>query len=341
MISLAIKYRPKRFDEVVAQKYIKEILSSQIEDKAFRNAYLFTGGAGTGKTTTARIMANEINEFKGAPIEIDAASNNGVDNIRMLIDDARYKSLDSKHKIYILDEVHMLSTSAWNAMLKILEEPPENTVFILCTTDPQRIPATILSRVQRFDFTRIPHDLIVDRLKYIINEEGGIDYDTEALDYIARLADGGMRDAITMMDKVIGYAGTVYVDDVQQALGTPNYQVFIDLIRCVLYSNGSDMLKIIENIHMSGKDLKLSMRSFCDFVLDVCKFFITSSIELTVIPKSFEAELKKLIKEADYDFFLYMLDEMCKMNSAIKWESSPKPVIQATLLVMCKEDIDE
>jgi DNA polymerase-3 subunit gamma/tau len=171
METLAVKYRPSVFAEVIGQESIKQILQDQISTKTHKNCYLFTGGAGTGKTTCARIFANEINNGKGSFIEIDAASNNGVDNVREIIDNAKYKSLDSEYKIYIIDECHMLSTGAWNAMLKILEEPPAKTVFILCTTDPQKIPNTILSRVQRYDFQRISLDGIISRLEYIINCE--------------------------------------------------------------------------------------------------------------------------------------------------------------------------
>ena len=170
--TLAVKYRPKVFEDVTEQGYIKDILRNQINNDEIKNAYLFCGGAGTGKTTTARIFANEINEGQGNPVEVDAASNNGVEQVRTIIDDAKFKALDSKYKVYIMDECHMLSTGAWNAMLKLLEEPPKTTIFILCTTDPQKIPATILSRVQRYDFQRISFEGIVKRLEYILQQEG-------------------------------------------------------------------------------------------------------------------------------------------------------------------------
>ena len=215
MINLANKYRPQTFKDVVCQDSVMTILSSQIKNKDFKQAYLFTGGAGTGKTTTARIFGKEVNEHKGRLIEIDGASNNGVDNIRLLIDDCKMKPIDSKYKVYIIDECHMLSIGAWNAFLKVLEEPPKHVIFILCTTDPQKIPSTILSRVQRFDFKRIPTPKIVERLQYIIQEENEemmkgeepvIYSEYDALEYIAKLADGGMRDSITMLDKVLGYS---------------------------------------------------------------------------------------------------------------------------------------
>ena len=341
MASLATIYRPKTFDEVVGQEYIKAILQSQINAGEFKNAYLFVGGAGTGKTTTARIVANEINNHEGNPIEIDGASNNGVENVRNIIDDCKYKSLDSKYKIYIIDECHMLSTGAWNAMLKVLEEPPKDTIFILCTTDPQKIPATILSRVQRFDFRRIPTAQIVERLKLILVYEGedlAEGAEEAALEYIAKIADGGMRDSITMLDKVLGYTSEVTMENVIEALGAPDYSKFIDLLRYILYSELKLMIETIENFHMSGKDLKLTMRNFCDFVLDVCKYIATKNLTLTAVPDMFKDDIDRLIEQADYDFFLYVLDEMSKLNSMIKWEPNPKPIIQATFLLLTKED---
>lgn len=172
--SLAIKYRPKNFSDVVEQGSTIAILTNQINTNSVKSAYLFVGGAGTGKTTSARIFANMINKGEGTPIELDAASNNSVEDIRRLTEDAQTQSIDSEYKVFILDEVHSLSNQAWQAMLKTLEEPPAKSIFIFCTTDPQKIPNTILSRVQRYNFQRISHKGIVDRLKYIIEQEGGV-----------------------------------------------------------------------------------------------------------------------------------------------------------------------
>lgn len=173
MQALAIKYRPSTFDDVTEQESIKTILQQQLESKQIQHCYLFVGGAGTGKTTTARIFANEINNGEGNPIELDAASNNSVDDMRDLIQQSQTKSLTSEYKVFIIDECHMITVQGWNAILKLIEEPPAKSIFIFCTTDPQKIPKTILSRVQRYDFQRISQQGIVDRLLYILECENG------------------------------------------------------------------------------------------------------------------------------------------------------------------------
>jgi len=171
MQSLAIKYRPKSFDDVVEQSTIKAILWEQIDSREFQHCYLFVGGAGTGKTTCARIFANEINDGQGSPIELDAASNNSVDDMRDLIQQSQTKSLNSEYKVFIIDECHMITVQGWNAILKLIEEPPAKSIFIFCTTNPERIPRTILSRVQRYDFQHISLDGIINRLEYILQQE--------------------------------------------------------------------------------------------------------------------------------------------------------------------------
>jgi DNA polymerase-3 subunit gamma/tau len=342
VINLANKYRPRAFRDVVAQGYVKQILLNQLETGEIKHAYLFCGGAGTGKTTSARIFAKEVNNGEGTPIEIDAASNNGVENVRDIIEDSKFKSLDSKYKVYIIDEVHMLSTGAFNALLKTLEEPPAGTIFILCTTDPQKIPATIMSRVQRFDFTRISVNDIVSQLKYILeseNAEGAsYDYDIEALRFIAKLANGGMRDAITRLEKVLDYTDYVTVQEVADALGTPDYETFVNLTNTILSNSTSDALKLLDEFHMSGKDLKLTMRNYTNFLVDVCKYFLTKDLELTNLPDHLEEDLADIRNSTGYSILLWMLEEMNSLNSTIKWEPNAKPIIEAQILLMTQED---
>lgn len=340
MNNLANKYRPTKFEDVRAQDASTGILKSQLQQGDYRNAYLFCGGAGTGKTTTARIFANEINKGQGNPIEIDAASNNGVDNIRDIIADSKFKSLDSEFKVYIIDEVHMLSIGAFNALLKTLEEPPEGTIFILCTTDPQKIPATILSRVQRFNFKRIRPEVIVSQLAYILemeNEDGfHYTYKKDALEYIAKLADGGMRDAITMLDKVTGYTNEITLSEVQEALDAPDFKVYHDLWKAITGGDSETCLSIIETAHMNGKDLKLFIRNFADFALDICKYQITKNMTLTSLPESEEELLKDC--NTNYNTSANLMKSLNKLYADIKWDSNPKTMIQAFMIMACLEE---
>ena len=272
MEALATKYRPRTFDDVTEQGAVKVILEQQLKSGEVKNAYLFCGGAGTGKTTCARIFANEINQDRGNPLELDAASNNSVDDIRNIIQQAKVQSMDSEYRIFILDEVHALSNNAWQAMLKLLEEPPKKSIFIMCTTDPQKIPKTILSRVQRFDFKRISQKGICDRLHYILSNEFGADTAyfavDEAISYIAKIADGGMRDAITLLDKCLAYSKELTVENVIQALGTVDYEVFFELTDEINNKRAGGVIKVIELVHAGGKDLKQFIKDYLSFLLD-------------------------------------------------------------------------
>ena len=292
-IPLANKYRPKTFDDVSEQTAIKTIIENQIKNEDLRNAYLFCGGAGTGKTTCARIIANMINGGKGNPIELDAASNNSVEDVRRIITDSKYKSMDSKYKIYIIDECHSLSNAAWQAFLKLLEEPPKLTVFMFCTTDPQKIPKTILSRVQRYNFQRISKDGIVNRLKYIIREENIetapnliITYQEEALEYIAKQAQGGMRDAITTMDKCLAYSKDLTIKNVVDVLssGVTPYDLSNFTIE-IMNRNMNGALDQLNKFYMSGMDMSLLVSSYFDFLLNLQKYLILRSYDVSNLPK--------------------------------------------------------
>lgn len=344
--TLAVKYRPHTFEDVVEQGAIIDILNDQIKTGTFKQAYLFCGPAGCGKTTAARIFANDINKGKGNPIEVDAASNNGVDNVREIIDGARRKALDSDYKVYIIDECHMLSTGAWNAMLKLLEEPPKTTVFIMCTTDPQKIPATILSRVQRYNFSKISLDSIINRLKFIIeaenndimNREGpdtSIYYDPSAISYIAKMADGGMRDAITMLDKCISLSEELTVENVVRALGTVDYQIHFNLLLNLSTGAEKTAIQIIEEVYNSGKDLKQFIKQFQYFVLDVCKYKMFGGFEFINIPDL--PEYRDALNDEDLERDLSVLEWVRGVNSEIKWESNPKAIVQTAILLYGKE----
>ena len=302
--------------------------------------YITDGYTVTHNTTDARIFANEINEGKGSPIELDAASNNSVDDIRRIIEDAKYKSMTSKYKVYLIDEAHMITNAGWNAFLKTCEEPPANTVFIMATTDPQKIPNTILSRVQRYDFRKISFNGIVNRLKYIIeneNSEGAnITYTDDAIEYIAKLCDGGMRDSITTLDKCLSYNNNLTLENVTKALGTVNYDILFDLTDYVYNYDTNNVIETIESIYMSGANIKQFIKDYTLFVLDLCKYGLNKSFNYVQIPSLYKNRLDKYDNNA-YAFFVQLLGEMTKLSTNIKWESSPKPTIESTFILLCQK----
>ena len=302
---LANKYRPKKFEDVSEQGAIKTIIENQIKSNDIRNAYLFCGGAGTGKTTCARIVAGMINEGQGNPIELDAASNNSVDDVRRIITDSKFKSMDSKYKIYIIDECHSLSNAAWQAMLKLLEEPPKSTVFIFCTKDTQQINGTILSRVQRYNFQRISKEGIVKRLKYIIDSENeemcekcgndfapgeyeanAIIYEDEAIEYIAKQAQGGMRDAITTLDKCLQYNNNLSLQNVVTVLssGVTPYELF-DFTLLLLNKDSKKALDMLNSFFMSGIDMNLLLNMYFEFLLNIQKYLVLGDKSISNLPE--------------------------------------------------------
>ena len=334
--SLASKYRPKTFEDVCAQKPIIQILKTQLKNRDFKNALLFCGSSGCGKTTCARIFANEINQGFGEPIEIDAASNNGVENIRTITKSANERALDGEYKIYIIDETHALTAQSWQAFLKCLEEPPKYTIFIFCTTDPQKIPETILNRVMRFNFTRIPIEQIKDRLKYICEQEH-FSAQEDAIDYIARISDGGMRTAISLLDKVASYDNNITIDNTLNALGNFSYAVFLKLLLAVLKKDEQQVLKIISEYYDAGNDMKLLVNQFLMFCLDVDKYLIFKSCDMTKIPATMESSLQQIsaIENAPKIIASY-LDVLLNLKNLIKNDVSPKGSIEVTFLRMAR-----
>ena len=351
--ALALKYRPKSFKDLTEQESIKKILSTQISTGTIKNGYLFTGPAGCGKTTSARIFAQMINSGKGTPIELDAASNNSVDDIRSICEQAQTRALDSEYKIFILDEVHVLSNQAWQAMLKTLEEPPMKSIFILCTTNPEKIPQTILSRVQRYNFQKIGLEGIVNRLIAILEAEsdefcdykgndfmsheeymmeGGYDWDIQAIHLIAKLANGGMRDAITLMDKCLSYSHNLTEDNVVAALGVADYSTMFQLNDAIFCSKIMDVLTVIDGVYNSGVDLKQFMKTYFEFILDISKYDLMESFEYIKIPSTYKDILDGYGRQ-DYDLLSELLKELVDINHNIKWEKDCKPYIEARLLL--------
>lgn len=338
--ALAIKYRPKTWHDVTEQSSTKIILQQQLESGEVKNAYLFCGPAGCGKTTCARIFASDINSGQGNPIELDAASNNGVDDVRNIIQQAKTKSLDSEYKIFIIDECHALSNSAWQAMLKIIEEPPAKSIFIFCTTDPQKIPKTILSRVQRYDFQRISQEGIVSRLHLILYHEDIYD-DSNALndtlpslEYIAKIADGGMRDAITLMDKCLAFSKDLTLENVVKALGTTDYDTMFKLTDRLIFKETQQAIAIIEDIYNNGKDLKTFVKQYVQFLLDLSKWGIGCDWKYLQLPRLKEYE--QWLKDCDDSIFQIInnwLSVFVNLNSDIKWSQSVKYDIEAVIMI--------
>ena len=330
--SLAVKWRPKEWEEVCGQKSIIHILSRQIELGEIKNAYLLCGASGCGKTTLARILANKINNYIGEPIEIDGASNNGVENVKNIIKSAQERSIDSKYKIYIIDECHSLTNQAWQAFLKCIEEPPTYTIFIFCTTDPQKIPATILNRVQRFNISRISTDALINRLKFICKNEGYSNYD-EACEYIAKISDGGMRDAICTLEKCASYSRDLHIDNVLESLGNYSYHTFFKLINNMIDGNEGEVIKVIENYYTQGNDLKIFVDNFISFCLDVSKYSIFKDISMTTLPSTMINDLESSVNFEDSSkYYAYVLDRLLSIKQTLKNDSNIKTTIIVSFL---------
>ena len=271
------KFRPSTFEDVKGQDHIVTTLKNQIRADRIGHAYLFCGTRGTGKTTIAKILARSVNcehPVDGSPckecptckailagvstnvIEIDAASNNGVDNIREIREEVAYRPTQGRYKVYIIDEVHMLSTGAFNALLKTLEEPPSYVIFILATTEANKIPVTILSRCQRYDFRRITIDTIAARLSELMEKEG-VDVEEKAIRYVAKAGDGSMRDALSLLDQCIAfYLGQkLTYDKVLEVLGTVDTEIFSQMLRTILAGDVTGSIRTLETLLNRGKEL--------------------------------------------------------------------------------------
>ncbi len=292
-------YRPRSFDDMVGQKIITQTLKNAIATQQTGHAYLFSGPRGTGKTSAAKIFAREVNGI--APetadsqipdiIEIDAASNNGVDEIRNIRDGANYAPIESEYKIYIIDEVHMLSSGAFNALLKTLEEPPANVKFILATTEPQKIPATILSRTQRFEFKRIDNDTIQARMAEILQKEG-VSFDDDALHIIANVAEGGMRDALSILDQVLAFgADHVTLENALQVTGSTTASQLVTYLQQVSNYDTESALQTLHDILLEGKDAVRFVADLLGVLRDVMLAEVATNLIKTTAPL---ADLKAL-----------------------------------------------
>ena len=337
--SLAVKYRPKTFEEVCDQKVTVQILKKLVDNRTFKNAYLFAGDSGCGKTTLARIFANAINRGEGTPIEIDAASNNGVDNVRTIIEEANKRSLDSEYKVFIIDECHMITKEGWNAFLKGIEEPAPYTIYMFCTTEVNKIPQTILNRVQRYNITKVNTEVIKNRLEYICEQEGFTNYD-KACDLISKTCAGSVRDAITSLEKCADYSTDLKLDNVKLILQNLSYEALFALTWALQDKDEGKVLQIIENLYMSGTDLKAFTEDYLDLVLNLTKFALFKNIKATSIPEYLATTdnpvVQETVKTSTVAWFNTLTDVLLELKNIGRYDNSYKSTIEATLLKFCR-----
>lgn len=357
------KFRPDTFDEVKGQTAVVTTLRNQVRNNRLSHAYLFCGTRGTGKTTIAKIMAKAANcesPVNGNPcgvcpmcqsiaagtsmnvIEIDAASNNGVDNIREIVDEVRYSPTEGKYKVYIIDEVHMLSPGAFNALLKTLEEPPTYVMFILATTEVHKLPITILSRCQRYDFSRITVEEITERLTDLVGREG-ISAEDKALRYVARAADGAMRDALSLLDRCIAfYPGELLTyDNVLEILGTVDIEVFGRLIEAIRTGNVAQAMRILDDTVMRGRDLG---QFITDFTWYLRNLLLARSVER---PEEFldlsSEQMPAFLAEAEKnepDVLVRYIGICSDLINRIRYAGDKRVLIEVTLIRLCRPESD-
>ena len=356
-------YRPKNFNDVIGQEHIVRTLKNQIENNNVGHAYLFCGTRGTGKTSTAKIFSRAVNctnlhndepcnecencreilEDKTMDVvEIDAASNNSVDDIRELRENVKYSPAKAKYKVYIIDEVHMLSQGAFNALLKTLEEPPSYVIFILATTEPHKIPATILSRCQRFDFKRVTVKDISSRMRYICEKEG-IEADEKALNLIARNSQGALRDALSILDQCISFEGNkISYNDVIELLGSVNIEQLFDLAESIIKEDTRKSLQILNDFIIWGKDVRNLVNDLIDHFrnLMVCK--ISNDLdEIISLPEETIDLLKQQAETIDTNNLIRILNILSEAQDGMKISSNPRVLMEVTMMKIAQPMFDE
>lgn len=334
--SLAVKYRPKTFEDVLGQTSVLKILSRQLEINKISNCYLFCGPSGDGKTTIARILANYINKNVGNIIEIDGASNNGVDAVRSIIEASRERSIDSEYKIFLIDECHMITTAGWNAFLKCIEEPPQYTIFMFCTTNPEKIPETILNRVMRFNLNKVDTNLIIDRLKYICVQEGFYNFD-EACEFIAKLSNGGVRDAIATLEKCAGYDSNLDINNVLACIGNFSYDSLFNLTVNILNNEYGEVLRQIDDFYNSGSDLKVFVDQYLDFILDLTKYCAFKDMSIIKIPSSLSKRCEGYSNIPEIlSYSTRLIEKLLNIKMLIKNDPNIKNTVEAMFISIAK-----
>lgn len=357
------KFRPGTFEDVKGQDHIVTTLKNQIKANRIGHAYLFTGTRGTGKTSVAKIFAKMVNcenPTEDGPcgecricraisagasmnvIEIDAASNNGVDNIREIVEEVSYSPAEGKYKVYIIDEVHMLSIGAFNALLKTLEEPPSYVIFILATTEVHKLPITILSRCQRYDFKRISIETLTDRMQELVETEG-MQVENKALRYIAKTADGSMRDALSLLDQCIAFhlGKELTYDKVLDVLGAVDTEVFSRLLRNVLDRNVLGCIELLEDIIMQGRELTQFVTDFTWYLRNL--LLVKTSDHLEDVIDMSSDNLKRLKEEAsavEPDRIIRYIRIFSELSGQIRYASQKRILVEIALIKLCKPDME-
>ena len=350
-IALYRKFRPQNFRDMVGQEHITKTLMNQMKNERVAHAYLFSGGRGSGKTTTAKILARAVNclhPIDGEPCneceickqalegtlidisEIDAASNNGVDNIRDIREEVEFIPTSGKYRVYIIDEVHMLSTGAFNALLKTLEEPPKHVIFILATTEPQKLPVTILSRCQRFDFKRISIDDIIKRLK-IICSESNIEIEDGALKIIAKMSDGAMRDAISILERCVADGSEKITEEqIRELVGIPEIDYLLRITNSMLSNDATKVLEIAEELINSGKDLDVFTWELIKFIRDLLMLQVSDN--LVVYKEEEKAQMKELINLTTKERLLALITDISTLQNSMKWATDKEVIFETGLI---------
>lgn len=361
-LSLYRKYRPKNFNDLIGQKQVVQTLKNALNNNRIAHAYLFAGPRGTGKTSTAKVFAQALNCENGPTsdpcgecnackkiqsgqsidvIEIDAASNRGIDEIRDLREKVKFYPSESKYKVYIIDEVHMLTKGAFNALLKTLEEPPENVVFILATTEPHKVIDTIMSRCQRFDFSLLSTSEIENRLEYICQQEG-VKYEKEALNIIAQSSNGGLRDAISILDQAISYTNEKIVSDaIQEMLGKVDYRVLYEFFKHIFNRDSVAAIKMVNNLLEKGNSLSNFVSDLIEYVRQLLLVKECGKESgLVILPDERLLELEEESRNINIDRLLNIIEILSGVEREIKYREQPRLALEMGIIKMTSSGND-